>query len=336
MKAIGFTQSLSITEKESFSEFEIPTPHPAGQDLLMRIIAIGVNPVDYKVRQNSAKETILSTPKVIGWDAVGTVEDIGPDVTLFKKGDEVYYSGDLNRSGCNAEYQLIDERIVGGRPLSLSYAESAAMPLTTITAWEMLFERFRITEKDRGKSILIIGGAGGVGSIATQLAKKVAGLVVICTASREETRKWCQQQGADYIVDHSNLVDEVREAGFQYVDFILDCVDVNQYWSAFVELIKPQGRIGSISDPKEPVKLSQLKSKSVAFHWELMYTRSLFQTEDMIEQHHILNIVAKLFDDGTLKSTLNNTLQGFNADNLKEAHRLLESGKAIGKTVITY
>jgi NADPH2:quinone reductase len=336
MKAIGFKQSLAITEQDSFSTFEIDMPQPAGKDLLVKIKAISVNPVDYKVRQNSAKGTTLQAPKIIGWDAVGTVEEIGTEVTLFKKGDEVYYSGDLNRSGCNAEYQLVDERIVGKKPVSLSYPESAAMPLTTITAWEMLFERFRVTDKDKGKSILIIGGAGGVGSIATQIAKQVAGLVVICTASRTESREWCEQQGADHIVDHTDLINEVRKAGFQYVDFIMDCVDVNLYWDAFVELIKPQGRIGSISDPKAPVILSQLKRKSVSFHWELMYTRSLFQTEDMIEQHHILHTVADLFDDGTLKSTLNNTLQGFTVDNLKEAHRLLESGKAIGKTVIVF
>jgi len=336
MKAIGFKQSLNITEQDSFISFETDVPQPSGRDILVKVKAISVNPVDYKIRQGSAKDVTLDQPKIIGWDAAGTVEAVGEEVSAFKIGDEVYYAGDLKRSGCNAEYQLVDERIVGKKPSSLSYDAAAAMPLTTLTAWEMLFERFAITGKDKGKSILIIGGAGGVGSIATQLAKNVAGLVVISTASRPETADWCRSQGADHVVNHKDLINEVRNAGFQHVDFIMDCVNLNFYWDAFAELIKPQGKIGSISDPKQPVNLVQLKSKSVSFHWELMFTRSSFQTEDMVSQSNILNSAAELFDQQSLKSTLNNTLQGFNVTNLKEAHQLLESGKAIGKTVIMF
>ena len=336
MKAIGFRKSLPITEPDSFIEFESDISQPTGKDILVKINAIGVNPVDYKIRQNSAKDIALDTPKIIGWDAVGIVEAIGSDVELFKKGDAVYYAGDITRSGCNSEYQLVDERIVGFKPKTLSDAQAAAMPLTTLTAWEMLFDRIRINEKDKDKSVLIIGGAGGVGSIAIQLAKKVAGLKVIATASRPETVNWCKKLGADVVVNHKNLVEEVRNAGFKYVDFILDLVDVNQYWDAMCELIKPQGHIASITGSATPVALNKLKSKSASFSWELMYTRSTFQTDDMIEQHHILNRAATLFDNGTLTSTLNNTLHGFTAANLKEAHRLLESGKAIGKTVILY
>jgi NADPH2:quinone reductase len=336
MKAIGFKQSLAITEQESFVSFDTAIPQVSGRDILVKVKAISVNPVDFKIRQRSAKDIVLDDPKVIGWDAAGTVEAVGQEVSLFKVGDEVYYSGDLNRSGCNAEYQLVDERIVGKKPSSLSDEAAAAMPLTTITAWEMLFERFGITDKDKGKSILIIGGAGGVGSIATQLAKKVAGLIVISTASREETTAWCKLQGADHVVNHQDLVNEVRKAGFEQVDYIMDCVDLNFYWDAIVELIKPQGKIGSISDPKQPVNLIQLKSKSASIHWEFMFTRSSFQTEDMISQFHILNNAAELFDKEILKSTLNNVLQGFSVDHIKEAHQLLESGKAIGKTVIVY
>ncbi|CAM4009418.1 NADPH2:quinone reductase [Pedobacter westerhofensis] len=336
MKAIGFKQSLNITEQDSFVSFETDVPQPSGRDILVKVKAISVNPVDYKIRQGSAKDVTLDQPKIIGWDAAGTVEAVGEEVSAFKIGDEVYYAGDLKRSGCNAEYQLVDERIVGKKPSSLSYEAAAAMPLTTLTAWEMLFERFAITGKDKGKSILIIGGAGGVGSIATQLAKNVAGLVVISTASRPETADWCRSQGADHVVNHKDLINEVRNAGFQYVDFIMDCVNLNFYWDAFAELIKPQGKIGSISDPKQPVNLVQLKSKSVSFHWELMFTRSSFQTEDMVSQSNILNSAAELFDQQSLKSTLNNTLQGFSVANLKEAHQLLESGKAIGKTVIMF
>ncbi len=335
MKAIGFRKSLPITEPDSFIEFETDISQPTGKDILVKINAIGINPVDYKIRQNSAKE-MLGTPKIIGWDAAGIVEAVGSDVKLFKKGDSVYYAGDITRSGCNSEYHLIDERIVGFKPNTLSDAQAAAMPLTTLTAWEMLFDRIRINEKDKDKTVLIIGGAGGVGSIAIQLAKQVAGLTVIATASRPETVNWCKEQSADVVVNHKNLVEELRNSGFRYVDFILELVDVNQYWDAICELIKPQGHIASITGSSTPVALNKLKSKSASFSWELMYTRSTFQTDDMIDQHHILNKASTLFDNGTLTSTLNNTLHGFTVVNLKEAHRLQESGKAIGKTVIVY
>jgi len=336
MRAIGFTRSLPVSDNESFIEFNTPIPTPTGRDILVRIQAISVNPVDFKIRQSAAKDKTLDAPKVIGWDAVGIVEATGNDVTLFKKGNEVYYAGDITRPGCNCEYQLVDERIVGFKPCLSSIAEAAAMPLTALTAWEMLFDRIRINEKDKGKSILIIGGAGGVGSIAIQLAKKIAGLTVITTASRPETVQWCKDQGADVVVNHHNLVEEVRNAGFQQVNYILDLVDTNAYWDAMSELIKSQGHIASITGSSTPIALNKIKSKSVSFHWELMYTRSMFQTEDMIEQHHILNKVAKLMDDGALKSTLKNIFNGFSVANLKEAHQLLESGKAIGKTVIVF
>jgi len=335
MKAIGFKTSLSIEKEDSFTAFETPKPTPEGHNLLVKVQAVSVNPVDFKIRQNSAKDTVLETPKIIGWDAVGIVEAIGDQVSLFKVGDEVYYAGDITKPGSNAEYQLIDERIVGRKPKSLTIEQAAAMPLTGLTAWEILFDRIRIDpEKDKGKTILIIGGAGGVGSIAIQLAKKVAGLTVIATASRPESIEWCKQQGADFVVNHKNLIEEVRDAGFQQVDFILDFVDANQYWNVFVELIKPQGHIGCISDPVENVNLRQLKGKSVSFHWESMFTRSVFQTEDMIAQHHILNKLADLLDNGTIQSTLKTTLNGLTVSNFKEAHKLLESGSTIGKIAI--
>ncbi len=337
MKAIGFKTSLPIENPESFIEFETVKPVPGAHDLLVKIDAISVNPVDFKIRQSSAKETVLDTPKIIGWDAVGIVQAVGQDVALFEVGDPVYYAGDITKQGSNAEYQIIDERIVGRKPKSLSIEESAVIPLTALTAWEILFDRIRINaDKDKGKSILIIGGAGGVGSIAIQLAKKIAGLTVIATASRPETIEWCKQQGADFVVDHKNLISSVREAGFEHVDFILDFVDTNAYWDTMVELIKPQGHIASITGSAEPVVLNKLKSKSVSFSWELMYTRSMYQTEDMIEQHNILNIVADLLDDGILKTTLNTTLNGLTAENLKKAHELLESGKTIGKIAIKF
>lgn len=337
MKAIGFKTSLPIEDQDSFIAFESKKPIPGPQDLLIKISAVSVNPVDFKIRQSSAKDSVLEDPKIIGWDAVGTVEAVGQNVRLFEVGDQVYYAGDITKAGSNAEYQIVDERIVGDKPKSLSDAEAAAMPLTSLTAWEILFDRVRISpEKDKGKSILIIGGAGGVGSIAIQLAKKIAGLTVIATASRPETIKWCQKQGADFVVNHKNLIEEVRNAGFQYVDFILDFVDTNLYWDTMAELIKPQGHIASITGSSEPVLLNKLKTKSVSFSWELMYTRSTFQTDDIQEQYNILNKVADLLDEGVLKHTLNETLKGFTVENFKKAHQKLESGTAIGKIAIKF
>lgn len=337
MKAIGFKSSLPIEEKDSFIEFETVKPIPGAHDLLVKIDAVSVNPVDFKIRQSGAKDTVLETPKIIGWDAVGIVQAVGEKVTLFEVGDPVYYAGDLTKQGSNAEFQIVDERIAGNKPTSLTNAEAAVIPLTGLTAWEILFDRIRINpEKDKGKSILIIGGAGGVGSIAIQLSKKIAGLTVIATASRPETIDWCKKQGADFVVDHKDLISSVREAGFQHVDFILDFVDTNAYWDIMAELIKPQGHIASITGSAEPVALNKLKGKSVSFSWELMYTRSMFQTEDMIEQHHILNKIADLLDDGVLKTTLKETYKGLSVENLKKAHQLLESGKTIGKIAIKY
>lgn len=337
MKAIGFKTSLPIGESESFIEFEKEISSPQGRQLLVKIDAISVNPVDFKVRQGSLKGKIQETPKIIGWDAVGVVEEVGPETNLFKKGDRVFYAGDITKEGSNQEYHLIDERIVGHAPQIISKEAAAAMPLTALTAWEILFDRLRLdATKDKGKTILILGGAGGVGSIAIQLAKKLLGLTVIATASRQESVDWCKKQGADFVVNHKNLIEEVKATGNQQVDFILDFVDVNQYWAAFVELIKPQGKIGSISDPSEPVQLRQLKGKSVSFHWELMFTRSMFETEDIEEQHVILNQVADLLDRGEINSTLTTVLNGFTVENLKEAHKLQESGATIGKTVIKF
>ena len=337
MKAIGFKQSLPITERDSFIEFETEKPTPSGYDLLVKIAAISVNPVDFKIRTSAAKDTTLETPKIIGWDAVGTVEAIGDKTSIFKVGDEVYYAGDLTRSGSNAEFQLIDERIVGRKPKNLSIAEAAAMPLTGLTAYESLFDRIKIhPEIDKGKTVLILAGAGGVGSIAIQLAKKIGNLTVIATASRPDSIQWCKDLGADYVVNHHNLKDELDKIGHNQIDYILDFVDLEGYWETIAEIIKPQGHIVSITASSKPLNLNILKSKSVTFSWELMYTRSMFTTDDIIRQHEILNHIADLLDEGTLKSTLTTTLKGFTVENLKEAHKMQESGKTIGKTVILF
>jgi NADPH2:quinone reductase len=335
MKAVGFTRSLPITDPESFIEFETPIPQPTGRDLLVKISAISVNPVDFKIRQSAAKDKVLDTPKIIGWDAVGTVEAVGENTSFFKKGDKVYYAGDITRSGSNAEYQLIDERIVGRKPASLTDGEAAAIPLTALTAWEAFYDRIRLNEKDKGKTVLLIAGAGGVGSMAIQIAKKVAGLKVVTTASRPETIDWCKKMGADIVVNHHNLVEEIHKEGIKEVDFILDFADAGAYWDTMAELIKPQGHIVSITSAPS-VALNKLKNKSASFSWEFMFTRSTFRTDDMQQQHEILNTVADLLDKGTLKTTLTQTFRGLSAASLKAAHQLQESGKAIGKSVIVY
>jgi len=337
MKAIGFKKSLPISDKDSLIEFTIEKPSPKEYDLLVKVQAISVNPVDYKIRQKAAKDEVLETPKIIGWDAVGIVEAVGEKTSKFKVGDAVFYAGDLNRSGSNAEFQLIDERIVGKKPKNLSIAEAAAMPLTSLTAYEALFDRIRIdSKKDKGKSVLILAGAGGVGSIAIQLAKKLGNLTVIATASREDSMEWCKDLGADFVVNHHHLKEELEKIGHSQVNYILDFVDLEMYWKAATEIIKPQGHIVSITGSSKPLDLDLLKNKSVTFSWELMYTRSMFTTEDIERQHEILNQISDLLDNGTIISTLTTTLEGFTVENLKEAHRLQESGKSIGKTVILF
>ncbi len=337
MKAIGFKQSLPINDSNSFIAFETEKPSPSGRDLLVQIQAISVNPVDYKIRQNAAKDQQLDTPKIIGWDAVGIVEEVGEETSLFKAGDVVFYAGDLTRSGCNAEYQLVDERIVGRKPKNLSLAEAVAMPLTTLTAWESIFDRIKYNEiTDKGKSILFLNGAGGVGSIAIQLAKKLTDLTVITTASRDETRDWCKKMGADFVINHHNLKEELEGIGHSQIDYILDFVDLKEYWQQLADLIKPQGHILSITGSSDPLNLNLLKNKSVTFSWELMYTRSMYQTLDMQRQHDILNRAADLFENGTLQPTVTTLFEGFTVENLKKAHQLQESGTSIGKNVIVF
>lgn len=337
MKAIGFKQSLPITEENSFIEFEKEKPSPTGQDLLIKVLANSVNPIDFKIRQTAAKDTILEAAKIIGWDAVGIVEAVGAETSRFKVGDAVYYAGDLTRDGSNAEYQLVDERIVGFKPKKLSIAEAAAIPLTGLTAWESIFDRIKVNpEKDKGKTILILAGAGGVGSIAIQIAKQVAQLTVIATASRPESSAWCKDLGADYVVNHYDLKAELEAIGHSEVDYILDFVHLNNYWETIVEVIKPQGHIVSITGSAEPLNLSLLKTKSVTFSWEFMYTRSMYTTNDMAQQHHILNEIGRLLEEGVLKTTLTTVLKGFTVGNLKKAHLMQENGKTIGKTVLEF
>lgn len=338
MKAVGLTEYLSIENENSLRDIELPTPVVTGLDLLVEVKAISVNPVDTKVR--SPKDTIEKTPRILGWDVSGTVVAVGEDVTTYKVGDDVFYAGDITRSGCNVEFHLVDERIVGHKPPALSHAEAAAMPLTSITAWEALFDRLNIKKSDgptpeNDNSILIIGGAGGVGSIAIQLAKKIAGLNVIATASREESVRWCKDLGADIVVNHrNNLVTELSAAGYSSVDYILCLNDTDGHWAEMSKLIKPQGAICTIVENQHPLDMSELKTKSAAFVWEFMFTRSMYQTEDMAAQRDLLNDISTFLDEGKLRTTLVQTLTPINAENLRAAHSIIEAGKSIGKLVV--
>jgi len=332
MKAIGFKENFPIENEQSLQDIEIDMPKASGKDLLVEVKAISVNPVDYKIRQRAKPEE--GKWKVIGWDAAGIVKEVGEDVSLFKPGDEVWYAGDLTRQGSNAEFQLVDERIVGKKPQNFSFDEAAALPLTTLTAWELLFDRMQVERDDPDKSILVIGAAGGVGSILVQLAKKLTKLTVIGTASRDITKSWLQGLGVDHVVNHKNkLSEEFTKHNLSEPDYVISLTATGQHIDEVVKLIKPQGRFGFIDDP-DALNVMPFKRKSVSTHIELMFTRSLFQTDDMIEQHHILNQAAKLIDKGVIKTTVGDHFGKINAENLRRAHALLESHKARGKIVL--
>lgn len=333
MKAVALKAYLPIQNPESLVDVNINQPTPVGRELLIAVAAIAVNPVDTKVR--APKNKVETDYRVLGWDAVGRVVATGPDATLFKTGDTVYYAGSIARPGTNSEFHTVDERIVGRKPTSLSNAEAAALPLTAITAWEGLFDRLQIAQDK--KTLLIIGGAGGVGSIAIQLAKALTNVKIITTASRSESVEWCKSLGADLVVDHSaSLAEQLRAQNIQHVDYIFCLNNTDQHWQAMAEIIKPQGHICSIVELSGQVDLNLMKNKSVTFTWELMFTRSLFETDDMIEQHYLLNRVAELIDSGAIKTTLNQVLTPINAENLRLAHAQLESGRTIGKIVLEH
>lgn len=338
MKAIGYQKSLEISNQDSLVEIDLPTPKPSGCDLLVKIDAISVNPVDTKIRMRVQPEE--GDYKVLGWDAVGEVIEVGEQAQFYKTGDKVFYAGDLTRPGTNSEYHLVDERIVGQKPQSISSAEAAALPLTAITAWEMLFDRLglvRVSEAgEKGdERILIIGAAGGVGSIMVQLAAQLTNATVIGTASREESQQWVKDLGADYVIDHRKpLSAELKRIGIDNVTHVASLNATDQHYDEIVESLAPQGKFGLIDDPQLPLDIKKMKMKSISLHWEFMYTRSMFGTDDIEKQRDLLNSVAELIDAGRLKTTLGEHYGVINADNLKRAHESLESGKSIGKIVL--
>ena len=333
MKAFAVTRALDADHPECFEELTLAVPEPRPHDILVKVKAVSVNPVDTKVRRRKSES---AEPQILGWDAAGIVEAIGSEVSLFQPGEQVYYAGDLTRAGSNAEYQLVDERIVAHKPKSLSFAEAAALPLTALTAWESFFDRLDITEGESGKSLLILGGAGGVGSIGIQLAKNLTKLKIIASASREESAAWCRQLGADAIVNHrGDWAAELKTLGFDTVDYIACFNNTDEHWDRMSAAITPQGAICAIVDNVEPIRLNTLKSKSAKFAWEFMFTRSMFKTDDMIEQHDILAHVAELVDAEKIVTTLNEPPVELTCANLAAAHAKLESGSMVGKLVLT-
>jgi NADPH2:quinone reductase len=334
MKAVGYRKSLPIEDAESLFDFDAAKPEPKGRDIRVAVKAVSVNPVDGKVRKRAAPPE--GETKILGYDAAGVVDAVGPEVTLFKPGDEVFYAGSILRQGTNSEFHLVDERIVGRKPKTLSFTQAAALPLTSITAWELLFDRLGATP---GKSVdprtlLIVGGAGGVGSILIQLARRLTGLTVVATASRPESQKWCLDLGAHAVIDHAKpMKEQIEKLKFPPVALIASLTATDQHYKALADIIAPQGRFGLIDDPPE-FNVAVFKGKAVSIHWESMFTRSSFQTADMIAQHHLLNDVADLIDKGVLRTTLDQTFGTINAANLKRAQALIESGKSRGKIVL--
>jgi zinc-binding alcohol dehydrogenase family protein len=335
MKAVAYYQSLPADHPEALLDVQLDAPSPGPHDLLVEVRAISVNPVDTKIRLGVTPEN--GAAKVLGWDAAGVVKAVGSAVSLFHPGDRVFYAGAIDRAGANSELHLVDERIVGAMPASLSFAEVAALPLTAITAWELLFERLQIAEgsADQGQSLLIVGAAGGVGSILTQLARRLTGLTVIGTASRPETQAWVRELGAHHVIDHSKpLSEELARVGVGQVTHVASLTQTDQHYAQLIECLLPQGRLALIDDPLQPLDVMQLKRKSLSLHWELMFTRSLYQTADMIEQHRLLQRVSELVDSGVIRTTLGEHFGRIEASNLRRAHALLESGKAKGKIVL--
>jgi len=334
MKAVGYKKPLPIEAADALIDFETAKPEPRGRDIRVAVKAISANPVDYKVRKRAAPPE--GETKILGYDAAGIVEAVGPDATLFKAGDEVFYAGSILRQGTNSEFHLVDERIVGHKPKTLSFAQAAALPLTSITAWELLFDRLGVAPGKTldPRSLLIVGGAGGVGSILIQLARRLTGLTVVATASRPETTKWCLDLGAHAVIDHAKpMQEQIQKLKLPPVALIASLTGTEQHFPVLADILAPQGKVCVIDDPAT-LNASLLKGKSGSLLWELMFTRSSFHTDDMIAQHHLLNDVADLIDKGVLRTTINQVFGKINAANLKRAHALLESGTAHGKIVL--
>lgn len=355
MKAIGFLHARPSDHPEALVDIQLPRPEPKGRDLLIKVQAVSVNPVDTKVRATATPEA--GQHKVLGWDAVGEVIATGTQAKLFNVGDQVWYAGDITRSGCNAEYHLVDERIVAIKPKSLSNAQAAALPLTAITAWELLFDRLGFSPKLAANpgsarqrepaketslggsqpqpSILIVGAAGGVGSILVQLAATLTDATVVGTASRAASQAWVQELGAHHVIDHHRPFRPQLEAlGVSNLSHVISLTHSDQHFDQLVDALAPQGKLALIDDPAQAMDIKKLKLKSLSLHWELMFTRAMFGTWDMIKQHELLTQVSRLIDNNTLRTTLGKHFGTINAANLRKAHGFIESQKSVGKVVL--
>lgn len=335
MKAVSLYRSLPIEDPERFVDVTVDAPAPRPRDLLVEVKAISVNPVDAKIRAGAGPGKPGARLPILGWDAAGVVKQVGTDVTLFRPGDEVYYAGSVDRAGSYAELQCVDERLVGRKPRSLGFAAAAALPLTTITAWEMLFDRLRIAGSAEG-SLLVVGGAGGVGSIAIQLARQLTKLDVIATASRPETVQWCQRLGANHVIDHRQpLAGQVKAIVPGGVNYVFALTKTEDHFDDLIESMAPQSALGLIENPARPLDIVKLKPKSISLHWEFMFTRPRYETPDMGAQGALLNEVATLVDAGRIQTTMRANLGAINAANLRRAHAMIESGRSVGKIVLS-
>ncbi|GAB7261018.1 zinc-binding alcohol dehydrogenase family protein [Dickeya ananatis] len=334
MAAIAFRRGAALTDPDCLTDIDTECPKPGPHDLLVAVRAVSVNPVDTKIRAGfiAAPDSVRS----LGWDAAGIVEAVGEAVTLFRPGEAVYYAGSFDRSGSNAQFQLVDERIVGHMPETQGFAEAAALPLTSLTAWQLLFDRLGVRPGKPANvgSLLVLGAAGGVGSILIQLARRLTGLTVIATASREESRDWCLTLGAHRVIDHRQpLPAQIRALPVPPVTHVAALSNTAEHWTELADLIAPQGQLAIITD-HETLDAVPFKGKSVSLHWEMVFTRPLFGTPDMIAQHRILDEVAALVDAGVLRSTACRVLHPLDAARLREAHRLVEQGGTTGKVVV--
>lgn len=327
--------AINPENPQQFIAIEQPQPVPGEYDLLVEVKAVSVNPVDTKVHKGAQKNG-LQQPRILGWDASGVVLAVGSKVSGFAIGDEVYYAGDITRPGSNATQQLIDARITGHKPRNLDWAQSAAIPLTALTAWEGLFDRLQIGNAAEGKTLLIVGGAGGVGSLAIPFAKLHSKVTVIATASRPDSAQWCRDRGADLVIDYKDMAGELAKHGLKYVDYIFCLNDTDGHWEAMSQIVAPQGQICTIVENEKPLSMDQLKLKSAALHFEFMYTRSMFTTDDIARQGEILDATAKLLDEGKIVTSLSKTLHGLSVDTLNQAHQLVLEGHMRGKVVIVY
>ncbi len=334
MKAVGYRNAGPVSDSQALEDIELAVPSPTGRDIRVAVRAVSVNPVDTKIRRGVAPSP--GEYKVLGWDAAGVVDAVGPEATLFKPGDEVFYAGSLDRPGTNSALHIVDERIVGRKPRNLTFAEAAALPLTAITAWEALFDRLKVTDPtpEGGGSILVVGGAGGVGSIAIQILRQLTGLTIIATASRPETQAWVKEMGAHHVADHRKpLNEELGRLGLPAPGFVFSTTETDKHLDAIVELMAPQGRFCLIDDPP-PLDIMKLKRKSLSLHWELMFTRPLYGTADIEEQHRLLNRVSAMVEESKIRTTMSAHFGAITAANLLKAHALIESGSARGKIVL--